>query len=165
MGGLTAIWIVALQAIERRNLSRAFIAIGYFSYLIIWIPIGRTLFLYHYMPSEYFGFLALAAVLYECWEGGVQFWEQAAILLTLAPVFFLGLGPALGVLGFAAVLAGWVTMWWRGNNPGKWLCVSFLAVALVLFVYFFPVWTGLSIQRAGYYARMWLQGPGLRNWI
>ncbi len=164
-GALTAIWIVALQAIERRSLSRAFITIGYLGYLIIWIPIGRTLFLYHYMPSEYFGFLALAAVLYECWEGRTQFWEQAAMLLTLAPVFFLGLGPALGVPGFAVILAGWAAMWWRGNNPGKWLCVSFLAVALVLFVYFFPVWTGFSIQRAGYYARMWLQGPGLRNWI
>ena len=164
-GALTAVSIVGLQAIERRSLSRAFIVTGYLAYLIIWIPIGRTLFLYHYMPSVYFGLLALAAVLAECWEGRAQFWEQVAMLLTLAPVFFLGLGPGIGVLAFVAMFAGWVAMFWRGNHAGKSVCVSFLAVALVLFVYFFPIWTGLPIQRAGYYARMWLQGPGVRNWI
>ena len=68
-GALTAIIIVAFQAIERRSLPRAFLVICYFAYLGMWIPIGRTLFLYHYMPAEYVGYIALAAVLAECWEG------------------------------------------------------------------------------------------------
>jgi dolichyl-phosphate-mannose--protein O-mannosyl transferase len=43
--------------------------------------------------------------------------------------------------------------------------VVFVIAAAILFVYYFPIWTGISIDRAGYYNRMWLQGPGLRNWI
>ena len=56
-----------------------------------------------------------------------------------------------------------------GLEPARWaprtVAVVFVAAAAILFVYYFPIWTGISIDRAGYYARMWLQGPGLRNWI
>jgi dolichyl-phosphate-mannose--protein O-mannosyl transferase len=43
--------------------------------------------------------------------------------------------------------------------------VLFLATAVALFIYYLPVWLGMPIARSGYYARMWLEGPGLRNWI
>jgi len=36
---------------------------GYLTYTLMWVWIGRTLFLYHYMPAVYLGFLALAVVL------------------------------------------------------------------------------------------------------
>ena len=168
-GALTAVSIVALQAFERRSMVRAFIAIGYVGYLIIWIPnmlVGRTLFLYHYMPAVYLGFLALAAVLVECWEGRAMLLEQAAIILTLLPVFLLGLGPAIGAVSFFAMAVVWMELLRRTDYAGKWVCATFVTAALVLFVYFFPVWTGMRITRAGYYARMWLQGShGGWNWI
>jgi dolichyl-phosphate-mannose--protein O-mannosyl transferase len=41
----------------------------------------------------------------------------------------------------------------------------FVVIAVVLFVYYFPIWTGMPISRNGYYGRMWLQGTGLHNWI
>jgi dolichyl-phosphate-mannose--protein O-mannosyl transferase len=47
----------------------------------------------------------------------------------------------------------------------RMVAVAFLVAAAVLFVYYFPIWTAIPIDRAGYYQRMWFQGPGLRNWI
>jgi len=48
---------------------------------------------------------------------------------------------------------------------GRFICVVFLGGALAIFIYYLPVWIGLPVARAGYYARMWFEGPGLRNWI
>jgi dolichyl-phosphate-mannose--protein O-mannosyl transferase len=54
-------------------------------------------------------------------------------------------------------------------EPARWaprvVAVVFLASVAILFMYYFPIWTGISIDRDGYYKRMWLRGPGLRNWI
>ncbi|HTY56148.1 MAG TPA: phospholipid carrier-dependent glycosyltransferase, partial [Candidatus Binataceae bacterium] len=166
-GALTAVFIVAAQWFERRSLTRAFLAIGYVCYLLIWIPnaiYGRTLFLYHYMPAVYLGFLALALVLLECWEGRAKLVEQAAIMLTLLPVFMLGIGPGIGIVAFAAIAVVWVELLRRTEYAGKWVCGTFLCVAFILFIYFFPIWTGMRIERAGYYARMWLQGSNFGNW-
>ncbi len=165
-GGFTAIAIIAVQAFERRSLWRPFLVIGYLGYLCMWAPIGRTLFLYHYMGSIYLAYLALAAVLAECWNDGGQPWEHLALLLTLAPVFYLGLGDAWGAVGFLAMAAGYVaTLLREPRYAGKFTCAAFAAVGLAVFVYYFPVWVGLPIERSGYYARMWLQAGGLRSWI
>jgi len=59
------------------------------------------------------------------------------------------------------MLAGWAAC--LGLLPqysGKYVFITFVTGVIVLFVYFFPVWTAIPIERAGYYARMWLQGPG-----
>jgi dolichyl-phosphate-mannose--protein O-mannosyl transferase len=53
----------------------------------------------------------------------------------------------------------------RPRLAGRFVLVVFLATALALFSYYFPLWVGLPITRSGYYARMWLEGPGLSNWI
>ena len=165
-GALTAIAIIAVQAFERRSIWRPFILIGYFGYHAIWVPIGRTLFLYHYMGSLYLAYLALGAVLAECWNDGGQPWEHLALLLTLAPVFIFGLDPSWGIATLLIVAAGYaIVLLQRPQYAGKFTCAVFAAVALIVFFYFCPVWLGLPIERSGYYARMWLQGPGLRSWI
>lgn len=164
-GALTGISMAAVRALERRGIVYSFLVIGYLSYLLVWVPIGRTLFLYHYMPSVYLGFLALATVLADSWNGKSEFYEHAGLVLTLSPVFILGLGPALGLLALAALIGGYFALIGRGNYPGKLVCAVFVTTAVVVFIYFFPIWLGLLIPRAGYYQRMWLQGPGLRNWI
>jgi dolichyl-phosphate-mannose--protein O-mannosyl transferase len=48
---------------------------------------------------------------------------------------------------------------------GRFVASVFAVTALILFVYYFPVWVGMPISRTGYYARMWLQSGGIRNWI
>lgn len=164
-GALTAILIVGMQAIERRSLSRAFLAIGFLAYLLMWVPIGRTLFLYHYMPAVYLGYLALGATLTECWEGKLLVLEKVALLLTLMPPLLLGIGGAAGAIAALALLAAYAALLGRGEWEGRFVCIAFVAVILVSFVYFLPLWLGVPVSRAGYYARMWLQGPGLRNWI
>ena len=164
-GALTAITITAVKAIERPNLTRSFLVVGYLSYLLIWAWIGRTLFLYHYMAAVYFGFIALAVLLGECFEERAEPWEHLALLLTMTPVFFLGMPPTWGWITFIAVIGAYGFFLLKTPYAGRYVAGVFVAVALVLFVYYFPIWVGMPISREGYYGRMWLSAGGLRNWI
>ncbi len=176
-GALTAITITAVRALERPNPARSFLVLGYLGYLAIWIPVGRTLFLYHYMPSVYLGYLALAAILADAWRGKAEMWECAALLVTMVPVCLLGFGfwgglfpgAVLALFALYLVLAEILPGSVPDLAPARWgprlVAIAFVGAAAILFVYYFPIWTGIFIDRAGYYARMWFQGPGLRNWI
>jgi Gpi18-like mannosyltransferase len=163
-GALTAIVIVGFQAWERRSLPRAFLVAIYLACLGMWIPIGRTLFLYHYMPAVYAGYIALAVVLAECWEGRAMLVEKAALLMTLAPAVILGLGVGVGVVITLAILLIFLASLGSEGYDGKFVCALFVGAVVVLFFYYMPVWLALPMQRTGYYARMWLQG-GFANWI
>jgi dolichyl-phosphate-mannose--protein O-mannosyl transferase/Gpi18-like mannosyltransferase len=174
---LTALTITAVRALERPNPARSFVVFGYLGYLVIWMPVGRTLFLYHYMPSVYLGYLALAAIVADAWRGEAEMWECAALLATMVPACMLGLGLRAGLFPAAvlALFALYLLAVEMGPgsipdlDPARWaprtVAVVFVAAAAILFVYYFPIWTEISIERSGYYHRMWLQGPGLRNWI
>ena len=180
-GVIPAMTITAIRAIERPDLTRTFIVVGYLANFVIWIPIGRILFLYHYMPSVYIGYLALAAVLADFWQGDCEFWETFAVLLTLVPVLAIGLGhiavsfkpaflspslqPAIGMPLVMLLTIAWIPLRRRPRASGRYVCVVFLGCALALFLFYLPVWIATPITRAGYYARMWFEGPGLRNWI
>ena len=164
-GALTAITITAVNAIERPNLTRSFLVIGYLSYLLIWAWIGRTLFLYHYMASVYFGYLALAILLAECFKERAEPWEHFALLLTMTPVFFLGMPATWAWIAFIVVIGAYCVFLLKTPYAGRYVAGVFVLVALVLFVYYFPIWVGMPISRDGYYARMWLQAGGLRSWI
>ena len=164
-GALTAITITAVNALERPNLTRSFLVIGYLSYLLIWAWIGRTLFLYHYMASVYFGYIALAILLAECFKERAEPWEHLALLLTMTPVFFLGMPLTWGWITFIVLGGAYGFFLLKTPYPGRYVASVFVLTALVLFVYYFPVWVGMPISRSGYYARMWLQSSGLRSWI
>jgi Gpi18-like mannosyltransferase len=164
-GALTAITVVALQAVERPSLARSFLVIGYAGYLVIWVWIGRTLFLYHYMPSVYLGYIALAWLIAQCIDGTAEPWEHLALMITLLPAFILGLGATFGGILFVVMVAGYAAMLTRTPYAGRYIAGVYLACALAAFIYFWPVWVGIYIDRSGYYARMWLQGSGLRSWI
>ena len=164
-GALTAITITAVRALERPSLTRSFLVIGYLSYLLIWAWIGRTLFLYHYMASVYFGYLALAILLADCFKERAEPWEHLALLLTMTPVFFLGLPLTPAWLTFIAVIAGYALLLLSTPYAGRYVASVFALTALILFVYYFPIWVGMPISRDGYYARMWLSSGGIRNWI
>ncbi|HYR79665.1 MAG TPA: hypothetical protein VEO55_06640, partial [Candidatus Dormibacteraeota bacterium] len=164
-GALTAITITAVNAIERPSLARSFLVIGYLGYIVIWIWIGRTLFLYHYMGSIYLGYIALAAVLTEFFNERAEPWEHLAILLTMAPAFILGLGPLTGTICFAAIFVAYLMLLTSTDYAGRFVAGVFVGAALILFVYYFPIWVGIPMDRTGYYARMWLQESGLRSWI
>jgi dolichyl-phosphate-mannose--protein O-mannosyl transferase len=176
---LPAMTITGVRAMERPNLARTFLVVGFLAYYLIWIPIGRILFLYHYLPSIYIGYLALAAILADMWNGAAEGWESFALLLTILPVLLVGVGHIAreyqlvsansqmmaGLPLAAALLVAFLLLVSRGGRADRFVVVTFLGIATVLFVYYLPIWLGIPITRTGYYARMWLEGPGLRNWI
>jgi len=174
-----AITISAVRAMELPSASRLFMVFGFLAYFLIWIPIGRILFLYHYMPAVYVGYLALAAVLADMWNGGAEHWESFALLLTTLPLFLIGTGHVASeyrlISANRQIMAGmplalamvvvFLLLVFRQRRAGRFVFVTFLGLTVVVFVYYLPIWLGMPITRTGYYARMWLQGPGLRNWI
>jgi dolichyl-phosphate-mannose--protein O-mannosyl transferase len=178
---IPAITITAVRALEYPTRVRVFLVIGYLGYFVIWIPITRILFLYHYMPSVYLGYLALAYVLADFWIGQAEVWETAAMLLTLIPAAIVGVGhmavtlklpfipeslrEVAGVPIIVLLTAGYLITLGDMRRNGRFVAAVFLATAFIAFIYFLPVWLGTPIERTGYYARMWLEGPGLRNWI
>ena len=97
-----AIMITGARAVERPSLTRMFILTGFFAYYLMWIPIGRILFLYHYLPSLYIGYLALAAILADMWQGTAEPWESFAVLLSMVPVLTLGLGHIASEYGWVS---------------------------------------------------------------
>ncbi len=165
-GALTAVTITAVQAFERPSLARSFMVIGYLGYLGLWVWVGRTLFLYHYLPCLYLGYLALGAVLADCWQGRAEPWEHLAIILTLAPPAILALGVPVALGCLAAILITYAALLLKSQqHAGRMACAVFVGTAAAAFFYFLPLWLAWPIDRAGYYQRMWLKGPGLRNWI
>ena len=164
-GGLVSIVLVAHQSIARRNAALAFLVAGYLLYMVMWIPITRYQFIYYYMPALYLAFLALAAMLDECWEGATRKWEEGALLLAASPALVLGLGTALGATVIAAIaIAYTVLLRFRERDTGPMVCALYLGGALVLFVYFLPLLIGWPLTPEQFNARMWLQGRGLANW-
>ncbi|MGH7865145.1 MAG: hypothetical protein ACREQB_09150, partial [Candidatus Binataceae bacterium] len=165
-GALTAMTITAVQAFERPSLARSFLVLGFLGYLGLWVWVGRTLFLYHYLPCLYLGYLALGAVLADCWRGRAEPWEHLAIILTLAPPAILAIGVplALGFLGAILTVYGALLLKSQ-RHAGRLACALFVVIAAAAFAYFLPLWLAWPIDRAAYYQRMWLKGPGLRNWI
>jgi dolichyl-phosphate-mannose--protein O-mannosyl transferase len=174
-----AMMITSVRALERPTVTRIFVVTAFFAYYLIWIPIGRILFLYHYLPSVYIGYLALAAILADMWDGEAETWESFAILLSMMPVLIVGVGHIaseyrlgsdegqvlVGSFLAAALLISYILLIIRHSRADRFACAAFLSIAVALFVYYLPIWLGLPISRTGYYARMWFQGPGLRNWI
>jgi hypothetical protein len=174
-----AMMITAVRTMERPNLTRVFLVTGFFAYYVIWIPIGRILFLYHYLPSLYLGYLALAAILADLWHGESEIWESFALLLSLMPVLILGVAHIVseyrlvsihaqlivGVPLAVALLVLYSLLVMRHSRADRFVLAAFLLIAIVLFIYYLPIWLGTPISRTGYYARMWLQGPGLPDWI
>ena len=42
---------------------------------------------------------------------------------------------------------------------------AYLCMCVGLFLYFFPIWSGIPITWPQWVARMWLQGPIEHGWI
>src|SRR5690606_13322157 len=110
---LPALILAAYYAIRERRLALVFVVAGWVIHLAPWVGIGRTLFLYHYMASLLFAFLALAWMLDRLWHGEGSAVERgivgAALLGSILPVAMAttgGWGPVL----FVALLLGYEGM-------------------------------------------------------
>jgi dolichyl-phosphate-mannose--protein O-mannosyl transferase len=65
-----------------------------------------------------------------------------------------------------------LTLWRRANAPGStartWTAVGiggYLALCILMFAYFFPIWSATPITWQQWESRMWLQGPIEHGWI
>ena len=142
-GALGAIGIAGARLVLRPSLTTAFLVSGYIGYLLIEVPIKRPMYIYHYVPSLYLSYLALAMVVGDCWRGAARRWEQALLLAALAPAVALAIGGATGVFAAVALAAACGAMLWWVRDCGRLTCAAFLTAALAVSVYFLPIWVGL----------------------
>lgn len=165
-GVLVSVPLAALKAIARRDIALAFIVAGYAGYLAMWIPISRYQFVYYYMPSLYLGFFALASTVVECAHAEPNSWEPVALLIPVISVLVLGVGLLYGLVISAALAGVYLGLRYRSpRHAGMFVSTVYVTTVVVLFIYFFPVWTGAPLSPEGFRDRMWLHGPGLANWI
>jgi len=139
---------------------------GYIANIAMWIPIHRYLFIYSYMPALYFGLLALSGDLQECWTGNARRWEHFLLLAPLLPCLILGLKPIwAGLAAFSILIAYLVLSRRLEGSDGKFVCLIFVFITLLTFVYFLPLWIDIPLSQTGYASRMWLNGQGLASWL
>ena len=162
---LGALVITIVRELQRPTLSRTFLLIGYFSYMLALMPSQHPFFLYIYMTPLYLQYLMLATLLAECWNGRCHRWEHAVLMISLLPFCVLGLGTTLGVLCSVSIAVTYAIFTWRLSLEGKFVSGLLVASALVAFVYFLPVWLGMPMEPASYNARIWLNGPGVAKWM
>jgi dolichyl-phosphate-mannose--protein O-mannosyl transferase len=163
-GATAAILATLARVLWRPTLRDTFIVVGYFAYLAVSLPAGRSLYTFHYMSSLYLAFLALAAVLGECWTGAASRWEHLALIGVTIPALWLGLGPVKGLICVVIVLVAYFALLYRQTETGKLVTAWFLLTAAVASIFFFPIWMGLPLETKSFDARMWLHGSGLANW-
>jgi Gpi18-like mannosyltransferase len=169
---LPALILAGYYAVRERRLALVFVVAGWLIHLAPWVGIGRTLFLYHYLPSLLFAFLALAWMLDRLWRGEGSAVERgivgAVLLGSILPVAMAttgGWGPVL----FVALLLGYEGMLFSsardqtriGRLAVALYCIAILAVA----IYFLPIWLGTPVTKRAWEARMWISGSKLGNWI
>jgi len=162
---LVALALTLVRGVRRPTTARAFLLIGYASYMLVLSLPKYPLFQYIYMAPLYLQYLMLAALLGTFWDGPSQPWEHLVIMLSLAPACILGLGTTLGTSCLVVVAALYAVLGWRSSIAGKFVCAIFCAAVILAFIYFLPLWLAMPLDQAGYEARIWLHGPGLAKWL
>jgi len=165
-GVVGSIPLAACKAVVRRDRSLMFIVLGYAAYLAMWIPIHRYQFIYYYMPSLYLGFFALAANVVETARNQAARWEPSSLLSVVVVALLLGVGVLPG-LAITLTLGSiyFVLRAYRPRQAGRFVAALFVLAVVTVFMYFFPIWTGIPVTTVELRRRMWLHGPGLANWI
>lgn len=169
---LPALILCTYYAVRERRLALVFVVAGWVIHLAPWVGISRTLFLYHYLPSLLFAFLALSWTLDRIWNGEGSTFERgligATLLASILPVAMATLG-SWGPLVFLALLLGYEGLLFSserdqlrvGRAAVALYCVAILAVAM----YFLPIWLGTPVTKRAWEARMWISGSKFMNWI
>ena len=91
---ILALLITAFFAIRKRDKKSLFILLGYCS---LWLPyawIGRTMFLYHYLPASVFALLAIVNVFYQIPKTRKIIW----LFLLVSTVSFIVAYPSMSGL-------------------------------------------------------------------
>ena len=163
---LAALALMVVREIRHPNLTRTFLLVGYFGYMLALALPKHPFYLYIYMAPLYLQYIMLAALVSECWEGGCHYIEHLVLILSLAPACLLGLGTIIGAALLFVIVAGYAALSSRrATLAGKFVCAVIVIAAVTAFAYFLPVWIGIPLDQAGYQNRIWLNGLGLSKWM
>jgi dolichyl-phosphate-mannose-protein mannosyltransferase len=129
--GNPAIWWASVPAllalpyfiVKDRSWPATVILVGFLTQYLPFIKISRVMFQYHYFGGLIFAILALAYVLARV--------HQARLVVAVG---FDGESDSAG----------------ETRVPTGWILPAFLVLAVVAFLYFYPVWTGLPISFTSY---------------
>jgi len=174
-GGILGVGWVVRQALRRLTLPMVLILAAIVANYAPWFLIHRVLFLYHYLGTLPWVILALAAALGASWRWKPRdpSWQLGAwILLTALGAWLgsllgrsaLGGSPSIG-LGLGAALVA-VPIVIFASHPtvnlrwGAKQAIVAVALCLLAFVFFLPIWTAMPLSPADYYRHMWL-----KSWI
>lgn len=172
--GVVAVAFAISQFFKRRSVAVGFILLALAAHYGPWSLIGRVLFIYHYLGGLPFVIFSLAFALNHWWEERPREGTDVFIwsVVTCAAAVLGGLlwrswwpseAPVLGFINGAAlaVLPPLYLAFSQKKRPvhAKHIA-AFGWVVLLSFVFFYPVWTGLSLLPDDYYRHMWL-----KSWI
>jgi Gpi18-like mannosyltransferase/4-amino-4-deoxy-L-arabinose transferase-like glycosyltransferase len=167
-----ALLLALFHTFKYRSFVSGFIVAGWLLHILPWVGIGRTLFLYHYLPSLLFGFLALAWMVdrlsRDVGSRAERSFSGAILIATLIP--FAGEAAGMwGWLGVIGLLVGYqASVVSRRVNPvrlGQVVAIGFLVAAIGVSVYLLPIWLGTPITKSAWEARMWISKVGTMGWL
>ena len=173
-GGVLAVVYAAYELFKRRSFALLIILAAIVAHYGPWSIIGRVLFIYHYLGALPFVFLALAYAGGRSWEARPKDLSAQLfgwVLLTAAIAAVAGMlgwslaGNAVGGLIAGGVVGAVATMTFAGISVGKlsWgqkQVIAFVALAVLVFGYFLPIWTGIPLDPTDYGHHLWL-----RRWL
>lgn len=100
--------------------------------------------------------------------GAAKNYKNNIIILSGFLVFLLFWAPFKRVLFFYHAMPSFIFLtlgiaWWlerlaHQNFYGKYYVALYFTVALILFVYFLPIWLGIPLDSKSFYQRIWLKG-------
>jgi len=167
-----ALLLALFHTFKYRSFVSGFIVAGWLLHILPWVGIERTLFLYHYLPSLLFGFLALAWMIDRLARGVGGPAERSFTGLILIATLLPFAGEAAGRWGWGCLiglLAGYqAIILSRRANPvrlGQVVAVGFLLAAIGVTVYLLPIWLGTPITKSAWEARMWISKVGTMGWL
>lgn len=167
-----ALLLAGWYAVREKQFAAGFIVAGWTLHMLPWVGIGRTLFLYHYLPSLIFAFLALAWMLDRLSRGVGPVAERAlvgALLIAVALPAAWSMAGVWALLLFLLLLGGFEAGLLSGRaDPvrlGLVTAAGFLVAVLAIGWYFLPIWMGTPISKEAWELRMWISNSGITKWI
>ena len=167
-----ALLLAVFHTWKHRSFVSGFLVAGWLLHLLPWVGIGRTLFLYHYLASLIFAFLALAWMIDRLAAGDGTRAERSlaggVLIVTLLPFAgeFAGQWGWLSILGLT--LAYQASVFSKHVHPrrlGQVVAAGFLLAAIGVSIYFLPIWLGTPISKGSWEALMWISKIGNMQWL
>lgn len=167
-----ALLFASWHAVRERQLALGFVVAGWVIHLAPWVWVGRTLFLYHYLPSLLFAFLALAWLLDRLSNGEGSKVERGlggtALMASLFPVATATVDTSGTILFVAFLLIYYVLVYSGRVDPvrlGRVTMGAYVVAISAISWYFLPIWLGIPVTKHAWQDRMWISVSGIMNWI